>query len=179
MTTLRSPERLAAHVRMYDLALAMEPTQARSMTFDVCQNLQSFSPPLGTDAVLVSVLLGQYPRAIRDHGLVQMTVADGARWAPVWGQVAELVPDSWSVMPCLMQAVALRAAGHEETAKEMGRTILLDRLHEEDPGDGPCRWRMLGTLLCAYAVGEYGLGTFADLLCGADLQDAYFVISGR
>jgi len=179
MSAVWSPERMAALVRMYDLALAMEPAQAGPLARDVLCNLEAISPPLGADAVLVSVLLGQYPSVIRAHGLVQMTVTDGQRWSLVWRQVAELVPDSWAVMPSLMEAVALRAAGETERARALGRAIVLEHLHGEDPGDGPCRWRTLGTLLCAYAVGEYGLGMLADLLSGADLQDAYMVAEPR
>lgn len=173
MSAVCSPERLAAHVRMYDLALALDPDLAAALTRDVSCNLTSFSPPLRTDAVLVSVLLGQYPSVIRDYGLIQMTAADGSQWAPVWRQVAELVPDSWAVMPTLMEAVALRAAERTDSAKALGRAIFLEHLYGEDPGDGPCRWRTLGTLLCAYAVGEFDLGMLVDMLSGADLQDAY------
>lgn len=173
MHAVCSPERLAAHVRMYDLALAMAPDRAGPLVEDVLGNLARYSPPLVTDAVLVSVLLGQYPSVVRAHSVVPRTAGEARRWAPVWRQVSELVPSSWAVMPSLMEAVALRAAGDEDRAASLGQAVYLEHVHAEDPGDGPCRWRPLGSLLCAYAVGEFDLALLGDLMSGADLRDAY------
>lgn len=173
MSAVRSPERLAAHVRLYDLALAIDPGQAGLLVEDVLGNLARFSPPLVTDAVLVSVLLGQYPSVVRAHSVVPRTTCEAETWAPVWRQVSELVPSSWSVMPSLMEAVALRAAGEGDRAAALGQAIYLEHLYAEDPGDGPCRWRPLGSLLCAYAVGEVDLALLGDLMSGAELRDAY------
>lgn len=173
MPAISSPERLAAHVRMYDLALAMAPDQAGALVEDVLGNLARYSPPLVTDAVLVSVLLGQYPCVVREHSVVPRIAREAQSWAPVWRQVAEVVPSSWAVMPSLMEAVALRAAGEGDRAASLGRALYLEHVYAEDAGDGPCRWRPLGSLLCAYAVGEVDLVLLDDLMSGAELRDAY------